>query len=105
MYYIRVKYYFHQGTHNAPKSGALRIGLNGIKELTTKKEIGGRSCPIYMMESRQEALREIERIVGTDLFQYSKSTYTTYPVNELRYGEYSEPEYTIIKKRTQNKGV
>ena len=101
MYYIRVKYYFHQGTHNAPKSGALRIGLNGTKQLTTRKEIGGRPCPIYMIESREEALQEIKRIVGADLFQYSKSTYTAYPVNELRYCEYSEPEYTIIKKTTR----
>lgn len=105
MYYIRVKYFFNQGTHNAPKSGALRIGLNGTEDLTTRKEIGGRPRPIYMMESRQEALRQIERITGGSLHQYSKSTYTADSVCEFRYGEYAAPEYTIIKKRTQNKGA
>ena len=105
MYYIRVKYYFHQGTHNAPKSGALRIGLNGIKELTTKKEIGGRSCPICTFESREQAIKYIEDVAGVFLYQHSTSTFSAYHIPEFRYGEYAAPEYTIIKKRTQNKGA
>ena len=105
MYYIRVKYYFYQGTHNAPKSGALRIGLNGINELTTEKKIHGRACPICMFESREQARQHIKRMAGGSLIRHSKNTYGSGWCHGLRHGEYAKPEYTIIKKRTQNKGT
>lgn len=105
MYYIRVKYFFYQGTYNTPKSGALRIGLNGISELTTEKKIHGRTCPICTFESREQAHQHIKHMAGGRLQRHSKNTYSSGWSYGLRYGEYAKPEYTIIKKRTQNKGV
>jgi len=101
MYYIRVKYHFYQGTHNAPKNGALRIGLNGAQDLTTEKKICGRPRRIYCLETKEDAIQEIERIVGGIIYKHGGSTYGAYYGTELRHGEYAAPLYTIVKKSKQ----
>ena len=95
-YYIIARYSFFVGTYGAERNGALRKASDGWY-LTTKKEIGGYPCHIYMMETREMAMKEIQRIAGQSLYQHSPNTYSCGTSYDLRHGEYAMPTYTIIK--------
>mgnify|MGYP003112375772 CR=1 FL=1 len=81
MYYIKVTYYYYQGTLHAPKDGAL---------VEDKK---------LVFDTKESAISYLEKM-GVDL--HLKGSIFTHSYYELNHGEYEAPDYQVRKLRGAN---
>lgn len=78
---ISAKYFFYAGTFNAPKNGPL------------KDNKGENLC----FQTRADALKYIENMFAVE--RASNGSYYPKGRYDLSHGEYSQPEFKIIKNK------
>mgnify|MGYP003133092516 CR=1 FL=1 len=85
MYYILVKYYYHNNTLYAPEDGPM-------------KDTWGKKLTFKSLDEARSFLASIDVEV-----QITQQTYTTSGWYSLAHGEYDRPDYQIRKSRGEKK--